>query len=95
MAPPPPALAPVAWSIMHVSVSGVTLPEAQLEIPLHLGVPPPGPQSPRDLCWLDTGAPVSVVPFHVHHQRLAWQAIPGIKPPGPGSRVIWAVFAFG
>jgi hypothetical protein len=28
---------------------------------------------------LDTGAPLSVVPFHVHNQRLTWQLIPGIS----------------
>ena len=27
---------------------------------------------------------MSVVPFHVHHQRLAWQAIPGIKTTWAG-----------
>jgi hypothetical protein len=33
----------------------------------------------EDLCWLDTGAPLSVVPYYVHHQRLTWQPVPGIK----------------
>jgi hypothetical protein len=36
------------------------------------------------LRWLDTSAPVSVVSFHVHHQRLAWQPIPGIKTTWAG-----------
>src|SRR6266705_289183 len=84
--PPSPAQAssPVAWSISPVSVSGVALPIARLKVPLYLGTPPPGPRSPRDLCWLDTGAPISIVPFHVHHQRLSWQLLPGIKTTWAG-----------
>src|SRR5262249_44914371 len=32
-------------------------------------------------CWLDTGAPLSVIPYRVHHNRLAW---------GPaGARASW------
>ena len=34
-------------------------------------------------CLLDTGAPLSVVPYSVHHaQNLTWQALPGPWPPG-------------
>jgi hypothetical protein len=62
-----------------VSVGNVSFPVARLEVSLYLSSPPPSPESPRDLCWLDTGAPLSVVPFYVHHRRLAWQPIPGIK----------------
>jgi hypothetical protein len=73
------ARAPVDWSILQLSIASLNLPVARLKVRLYLGAPPPGPESPRDLCWLDTGAPLSVVPFHVHHQRLAWQPIPGIS----------------
>jgi hypothetical protein len=73
------ATTPVDWSILQLSVANQTLPVARLKVPLYLGAPPPGPESSRDLCWLDTGAPISVVPFHVHHGRLAWQSIPGIR----------------
>jgi hypothetical protein len=74
----------VDWSILQVSLSLLTLPIARLKVPLYFGTAPPGPQSPRDLCWLDTGAPISIVPFHVHHQRLAWQPIPGITTTWAG-----------
>lgn len=79
-----PTNSPVDWSILHVSVSNLIIPVARLEVPLYLGTPPSDPQSPRDLCWLDTGAPVSVVPFHVRHQRLTWQPIPGIRTTWAG-----------
>jgi hypothetical protein len=78
------ALSPVAWSILQTSVGGVTFPIARLEVPLYLGVTPPSPRSPRHLCWLDTGAPLSVIPFHVHHQSLNWKPIPGIKTTWSG-----------
>jgi hypothetical protein len=74
----------VDWSFLNVSISNWTLPVARLEGPLYLGTLPPGPQSQRDLCWLDTGAPLSVVPFHVHHQCLAWKLIPGIRTTWAG-----------
>lgn len=79
-----PITSAVDWSILHVSVGPWTFPVARLKVPLYLGTRPPGPQSPRDLCWLDTGAPLSVVPFHVHHQRLAWQPMAGIRTTWAG-----------
>lgn len=82
--PSAPATSPVLWSILQTSVGGVTFPIARLKVPLYLGTPPPRPPSPRDLCWLDTGAPISVVPFHVHHQRLTWQPVPRVKTTWAG-----------
>ena len=79
-----PTTSAVDWSIQHVSVSHWTLPVARLKVPLYLGAAPSSPQSPRDLSWLDTGAPLSVVPFHDHHQRLTWQPIPGIRTTWAG-----------
>jgi hypothetical protein len=74
----------VDWSILQVSLSHLTFPVARLKVPLYIGTLPLSPHSPRDLCWLDTGAPLSVVPFHVHHQRLVWQPIPGIRTTWAG-----------
>jgi hypothetical protein len=79
-----PATTAVDWSILSLVLGISTLSVARLKVPLYLGAPPLGPQSPRDLCWLDTGAPVSVVPFHVHHQRLAFTPIPGLRTTWAG-----------
>src|SRR5262245_30465916 len=76
----------VDWSILHVLVAGVSFPVARLEVPIFLGSAPASPQSPRDLCWLDTGAPISIVPFHVHHQRLAWRPLPGVQSTWAGQQ---------
>lgn len=78
------ATSAVDWSIRHVSLKNLIVPIARLKVPLYLGGRRPVPQSPRDLCWLDTGAPLSVVPFHIHRQRLAWQPIPGIQTTWAG-----------
>jgi hypothetical protein len=75
---------PIIWSISQASVGGVAFPIARLRVPLYLGTPPPSPQSPRDPCWLDTGAPLSVVPFYVHRQRLIWQPIAGVTTTWAG-----------
>jgi hypothetical protein len=39
---------------------------------------PPGPVTAGEPCWLDTGAPVPWC-LHLHHHRLVWQAIPGVR----------------
>jgi hypothetical protein len=65
-------------------LSSLTVPIARLRVRLFLGTPPPNPHSSLDVGWLDTGAPLCVVPFHVHHQRLAWQSLPGITTTWSG-----------
>jgi hypothetical protein len=70
-----PAAIPVDWSIQTLLVGGMTIPVARLLLsscfPLinssHISLP--------ELCWLDTEAPISVIPYHIHHQRLSWQAL--------------------
>ena len=74
----------VEWAIQQLVLSTVAFPVARLKLRLYLGTPPAHPQSSFDVAWLDTGAPVSVVPFHVHHQRLLWQRIPGITTSWSG-----------
>jgi hypothetical protein len=34
--------------------------------------------------WLDTGAPLSVVPFHIQQKGLHWQPLPGIQTSWSG-----------
>jgi hypothetical protein len=36
--------------------------------------------------WIDTAAPLTVVPFHVHYQRLLWQPLKGITTTWAGQR---------
>jgi hypothetical protein len=52
---------------------------ARLELKLYL--PPNLPNVPLlfTSAWLDTGAPLSVIPRHVQNRGLRWQALPGIR----------------
>jgi hypothetical protein len=65
-------------------VSGASCPVARLIVPLYFGTARPDPLLAKEECWLDTGVPLSVVPFHVHHGRLFWQVIPGIQTTWAG-----------
>ncbi|HYV35351.1 MAG TPA: hypothetical protein VE988_06585 [Gemmataceae bacterium] len=37
-------------------------------------------------CWLDTAAPLSVVPFRLHNRRLLWQKVPGVTTTWSGQK---------
>jgi hypothetical protein len=74
----------VNWSIQPVSLNAISFPVARLLVQLYFGTERPGPQSAQESCWLDTGAPLSVVPFNIHHRRLVWQPIPGVQTSWAG-----------
>jgi hypothetical protein len=76
----------VEWVIQPVTVSGLTLAVARLEVRLYLATAATGPPSIPLPAWLDTGAPVSVIPFHVQQKGLLWQSIPGIRATWSGQR---------
>jgi hypothetical protein len=78
------ARTPVEWLIRVVSLRALSLPVARLVLQLYFGTEPPGPETAQEPCWLDTGAPLSVVPFHLHHQRLVWRPIPGVTTSWAG-----------
>jgi hypothetical protein len=74
----------VEWRIQPAAVQGVSFPIARLVAYLFFSTSTPDPRTARETCWLDTGAPLSVVPFHVHHQRLVWQPVGGITTTWSG-----------
>jgi hypothetical protein len=74
----------VEWHIQPAPVKSLSFPVARLVVYLYFGASPPGPQIARETCWLDTAAPLSVVPFHVHSRRLVWQPIRGIQATWSG-----------
>jgi hypothetical protein len=82
--PPSPARTPVEWLIRPVSLSTVSFQVARIVVQVHFGTEPPGPDAVQEPCWLDTGAPLSVVPFFLHHQRLVWRPIPGVQTSWSG-----------
>jgi hypothetical protein len=63
------------------SASGVSIPALRLwvELAFNRHVPPPL----RRKCLLDTGAPLSVIPYAIHHtHNFSWQPLPGPWPLG-------------
>lgn len=72
-------LTPVVWSVASISVRGLTIPVARVAVELFIDKIRPELDTGTETAWLDTGAPLSVVPYHIHHQRLLWRPIPGIQ----------------
>lgn len=79
-----PVTTPVDWLIQLAPLRALSIPLARLLVPLYFGASPLGPLTAKEACWLDTGAPLSVVPFHVHNQRLLWQLLPSIQTTWAG-----------
>jgi hypothetical protein len=80
------ATSPVEWVIQPVTTSGLTLLVARLQVRLYLAMATTGPPTVLQPAWLDTGAPLSVIPYHIHQKGLRWQAIPGIQVTWSGQR---------
>ena len=70
---------PILWDIKTVSQSGMTLRSARLELDVYLRSTSPGFVLLNEQAWIDTGAPLSVIPFHIHNGRLDWKRIPGVQ----------------
>ncbi|MBI1831782.1 MAG: hypothetical protein HYR84_10065 [Planctomycetes bacterium] len=69
----------IRWSIQYVTTGSLTIPSARLEVEVFLRSALPGCQLICEQAWIDTGAPLSVIPFQVHHARLAWKRVPGVQ----------------
>ena len=82
----PQATSSVGWAIQPVSVGGTTFGVARLEVRLYLAPTSTGQPNLLQLAWLDTGAPLSVIPFHVQQTGLHWQPIPGVRTSWSGQR---------
>jgi hypothetical protein len=80
------ATSTVGWSIQPVSVAGLNFAVARLEVRLYLAPTSTGQPDLLQLAWLDTGAPLSVIPFHVQQKGLRWQPLPGVRTTWSGQR---------
>jgi hypothetical protein len=75
---------PVQWVILPAPIKTLSIPVARLVVRLFFGTASPGTQTVGEIGWFDTAAPLSVIPFHIHHQRLVWQPLPGITTTWSG-----------
>jgi hypothetical protein len=72
---------PISLAGVTHTASGITIPALRLwvELAFTRQIPPPLPRK----CLLDTGAPLSVIPYAVHHTHsFSWQPLSGPWPPG-------------
>jgi hypothetical protein len=69
---------PIAWSIQTLALGSVSFPIARLSFQLYGRTILPARLVTSVDCWLDTGAPLTVVPFYRHNQRLLWHPVPGL-----------------
>jgi hypothetical protein len=77
----------VEWLAQPITVSGLTLAVSRLKVRLYLATTSGGPSSIVQPTWLDTGAPFSVIPFHVQQrQGPSWQPISGVQVTWSGQR---------
>ena len=66
------AVVPVQWDIQQITLGNKPISVARLVVEVSFSSTLPGIQTVQELCWFDTAAPLSVIPFRVHHKRLAW-----------------------
>jgi hypothetical protein len=80
MTPPhSPVSAALRWDIQNASLRGKVLPIARIGLVLHLPTRDVAEEFTREDAWLDTGAPVSIIPFRIHSMGLVWQPMTGIQ----------------
>lgn len=86
----------IHWSLHPITVGNLQLTIARLKVNLLFRSRGSGSQRFPGFAWLDSGAPLSVVPFYLHHNhRLSWQPISGIstawlgQPCDLGHIAIW------
>ena len=81
---PVPATAKVEWLLQPITLTGLTFSIARLKVRLYLASVLTSPATLPWEAWLDTGAPLSVIPFHIQQKGLRWQPIPGIQATWSG-----------
>jgi hypothetical protein len=65
---------PITWATRAIQVGGMPLSIARLELPLYCASRLSNKPFKTD-CWLDTCAPLSVVPFRIHSVGLNWTTL--------------------
>jgi hypothetical protein len=81
--------------LQTVRISGLAVPIARLRTAMYLPTTSQGQPTVREWCWFDSGAPISVIPYHVHSQGLAWRPLRGVQttwadqPSAMGHIDIW------
>jgi len=95
MSPPAaPMTAVLQWKAKSILLSGTPISVARIEVELFLQTLATNSQPTRWIAWLDTAAPLSIVPFRIRSQGLVWHPF-GVqttwlgKPCDVGSLDVW------
>jgi len=81
-----PTTTALTWHVQMVQVGPRTVPVGRLLGQVQVRTAFPGQRLVSEGCWVDIGAPLTVVPFHVHHRRLAWRPLPNVSTTWLGQR---------
>src|SRR5262249_14017991 len=82
--PIPPTTIALQWFVRTVYLGGLPVPIARLRTEVSL--PTTRLRFPRitEWGWLDTGAPLSMIPFPAQTQSLIWRPLPGVRTTWAG-----------
>jgi hypothetical protein len=73
MTPTPQPSATVRWSVSTHSAAGISIPVGRIHVALFFPSLIPAQRFVLEDAWVDTGAPLTVIPHHIHHRRIAWK----------------------
>src|SRR3954447_18703680 len=80
MTPPvPTTTAAVEWAVQTVSLGGVAVPIARLRVELILATTGQPVPFLAQTAWLDTGAPLALLPYRIQQLGLLWQPLAGLQ----------------
>ena len=82
--PSPPTTTNLEWLVRTIPLGGLAVAVARLRFRVHFLTALPGSRAMAEWCWLDTAAPLSVIPFSVHSQGLAWRPLSGVRTTWAG-----------
>jgi hypothetical protein len=85
----------VPWIIRTAALGPLSLPVARLRFRLFARTIQPGGSLTDVHCWVDTGAPLSVVPFQFHNLASCGNRYPVRSPPGRANPARWATSTSG
>ena len=77
MPPYPSSATSIHWQIKPVSIAGQIVQIARLHLNLFFQAHGRRGPSLLERAWLDTAAPLSVIPYHAYSQGLTWHSLGG------------------
>lgn len=77
--PTPPTLTDLEWLVQTIRLGSFTVPVARLRFRVYFLTSSPSVPAMAEWCWFDSAAPLSVVPYCVHSQGLAWKPVAGVQ----------------